>query len=48
MVAEIAHNHFSGDVTFDVGDIVNLYSEHRSYASHRALMIQAVGMLSGH
>ena len=23
--AEIAHNHFSGDVNFDVGDIVNFY-----------------------
>jgi len=31
---QIAQNHFSGDVNFDVGDIVNLYSEHGSDASH--------------
>jgi hypothetical protein len=34
MRAEIAHNHFSGDVNFDVRDIVNLYPEHGSDASH--------------
>jgi hypothetical protein len=31
---EVAHSHFSGDVNFDVSDIVNLYSEHGSDASH--------------
>jgi hypothetical protein len=33
MRAEVAHGHFSGDVNFDVGDIVNL-SEHGSDTSH--------------
>ena len=34
MRGEVAHNHFSGDANFDVGDIVSLYSEHGSDASH--------------
>jgi hypothetical protein len=34
MRGEVAHNHFSGEVNFDVGDIVSLYSEHGSDTSH--------------
>ena len=34
MRAEVAHSHFAGDVNFDVGDIVNLYSERGSEAYH--------------
>ena len=34
MRAEVAHSYFSGDVNFDVSDIVNLYSENGSEASH--------------
>jgi hypothetical protein len=36
MRGEVAHNHFSDDVNFDAGDIVNIYSEHGSDASHQS------------